>query len=747
MNASPKSRRPVVITLLILVPLLLILGWSQVSFNLRFLQPANAQQTIILVALSTFIFVAFVIFALILLRILLKLYVERRQQLLGSHFKTRMVVAFLALSLVPVCAMFLFAYGLLNRSIDRWFGTPFDLLRRNSDEIVRQLELEEQRQALHDVAHLAFDQDLVKAVENGRPAEVEQALQQQLTDLGLEAAFCFDEKGRMLAHAGKSLPSLHDVRAAFPLIGTSDVSQEGQATRSVAAGSDLVLAAHPLQPLTSEASPGAAVTVRHLPLNVTLLAEQWRTEVKRYDALGRERKTVKLNYLLVLGLLTLLTLFAATWFALFLSKQVTVPIQALAEGTHEVSQGNLGYQVTASASGELRTLIRSFNEMTRQLQENRRALEQAGKELQRANRELEEHTHTLETILENVPTGVISLDPAGNITRVNSTVGRMLGGRDLTSVRTLPDVFAAADVEEITRMFRRARRQGLVTQQLDLNLGSRRAVVALTVSSVRTRRGTVGSVLVLEDLTDLLRAQKAAAWREVAQRLAHEIKNPLTPIQLSTERIRRLLQRAVLRGWSSELAGTLDDSAALIGREAQNLKQLVDEFSRFARFPAAQPVPSNFNEIVASALHVFDGRLDGVRVHQELSPDLPQITVDPQQMQRALVNLIDNAAEALEQSPVKDIWITTGIDPDRDVLEVVVADSGPGIAADAKEKLFLPYFSTKRRGTGLGLAIVSRIISEHNGLIRVEENRPAGTRFIIELPLEHAANAQPQEAL
>jgi len=432
----------------------------------------------------------------------------------------------------------------------------------------------------------------------------------------------------------------------------------------------------------------------------------------------------------------LVILFVATWFALFMSKQVTVPIQALAEATHEVSRGNLGFQITARADDELGTLIRSFNDMTLQLQESRMAIEQAARELQSANQKLEERGHTMEAILENIPNGVISFDPQGQITQVNSTVERMFGKEKTKAARKLTDLFSAEDARQISLLFRRAARQGVVTRYLELDLDERRVFVALTLSSIRARHGSVGSVLVVEDLSELLRAQKAAAWGEVAQRIAHEIKNPLTPIQLSTERIQRLIARAGPSAASSDLVAAVTESAALIDREVNTLKTLVDEFSNFARFPASQPVPSSLNGIIENALNIFDGRLKDINVHRELAPELPLVQADPEQLKRAVVNLIDNAAEALERVPAKEIWLRTSLDADRDIVELVVADSGPGISADAREKLFLPYFSTKQRGTGLGLAIVSRIISEHNGTIRVEGNRPTGAKFVIELPVE-----------
>lgn len=746
MKANPQPRpRWFLVFLLVLVPLLFFLGWSQASFNLSFIHPRTAQQTILLLTLSALIFVAFVIFALILLRILLKLYAEHREGQLGSQFKTKLVAAFLGLSLLPVCFLFVFAYGLLNRSIDKWFSIPFDTLRKDATEISQLLYSQAEQRALDDSAHLAADARLREALVRKDAPELAAVLGRQLTDLRLSSVLCFDLQGRLLARAGISGPPVDAVVHLFPALASGRTPVWGATARWRLADSDAFLAARQVE--SARGAPvGTIVSVRLLPLDMEQAAGQIEQEAKRYDALSHEQKAVKRIDLSILGLVTLLILFAATWLAMFISKQVTVPIQALAEGTHEVSQGNLGFQVSAPASGELATLIASFNQMTRQLQESRRAIEQASRELQAANRSLEERGNTIEAIVENIPTGVVSLSPQGEITKINSTALRLLSEvENAARARKLDDLFSAEDAHEISLLLRRADRQGVVTRQAELDLGGHRAVVALTVSSVRARHGNVGYVLVLEDLTELLRAQKSAAWREVAQRLAHEIKNPLTPLQLSAERIRRLIDRAGASALPQELAAVVAESSSLIGREVANLKALVDEFSNFARFPVSHPVSSDLNGIVESALSVFDGRLDGVRVDRDLAAALPAVQADPEQMKRALVNLIDNAAEAMQDSPLKQVSISTALDPDREVVELVVADSGPGITPETKEKLFLPYFSTKRRGTGLGLAIVSRIVSEHHGFIRVEENRPSGAKFIIELPVEHATAAASAE--
>jgi hypothetical protein len=740
---NPSDRRKVVlIFLLVLVPALFFLGWSQASLNLSFIRPQSPEQTLLLLSLSAVIFLAFVIFALILLRILLKLYVERKQQQLGARFKTTMVVAFLALSLVPVCFLFAFAYGLLNRTIDRWFSIPLDLIRADSGEIVRQLQSHTQSRSSQIAQHLAGSGVLLHAVATSDQDGVLGVLEREVVDLNLESAMCFDRQGRLLAEAGDPFPDPSEVVRMYPQLAQGLVPPGGVSDNRRSGGFEMFVSAQPLRD-SAGAVVGTAVAVTRLPLKLMALSQEIQREAQKYAQLTGERRALKRTYLSFLCLITLVILFIATWFALFLAKQVTVPIQALAEATQEVAKGNLGYQVSARADDELGILIQSFNSMTRQLQENRLAIDQAARELQAVNRQLEERGNTIEAILENIPTGVISFDPQGQITSVNTMAKRLFGGDEMGALHTLTDLFTPEDARDVARLFRRATRQGVASRQMELVLGGRRAFTSLTVSSVRARHGKIGSVLVLEDLSELVQAQKAAAWQEVAQRVAHEIKNPLTPIQLSTERITRLIERA--GALPPDLLRVVSESAALVGREVASLKSLVDEFSAFARFPASKPLPSSLNEIVENAVRIFAGRLRGIEIHRDLSPDLPLALVDPEQLKRAVANLIDNAAEALEHALQKEIWVRTTLDPEHDVVEITVADSGPGIAPEDKEKLFLPYFSTKHRGTGLGLAIVSRIVSEQKGIIRVEENQPTGTRFIIELPVERTPAIQGQE--
>ncbi len=451
-------------------------------------------------------------------------------------------------------------------------------------------------------------------------------------------------------------------------------------------------------------------------------------------------RSFKRQILFTLSLFTMLLLFSATWFALFLSKEVTVPIQALAEATHEIAAGRFDTRVKVKAQDELGTLVRSFNAMTEQLADSRRQIDESTQRLQFAVQELDRRRVLIETVLENIPTGVVTLDPDGKLLRIN-TAARQIFGERSREASDLPDLVGREVSHEIQHLIRRSSRMGTAWRELEIRLGGRLIHAAVTVSPLGPRRTNAGYVVVVDDLTELLRAQKAAAWQEVAQRIAHEIRNPLTPIQLSAERMARYLNRNGDKAGSPEFISLVSECAALIGREVGTLEGLVNEFSQFARFPVARLTSTDPNAVVRDALDVFKGRLDDVRIRTDLAADLPPVKADPELLRRVVVNLIDNAAEAMEGSPAKQLELSTRLHAGHETVEIAVSDSGQGISPEDKDKLFLPYFSTKERGTGLGLAIASRIIAEHHGLIRAEDNQPVGARFVIELPLAEPAHA------
>jgi nitrogen fixation/metabolism regulation signal transduction histidine kinase len=301
----------------------------------------------------------------------------------------------------------------------------------------------------------------------------------------------------------------------------------------------------------------------------------------------------------------------------------------------------------------------------------------------------------------------------------------------------LREIFSAEVASDLEHLLRKADRMAVTAAQFEIPVHKGRLNASVTVSSVQHGKQRLGYVVVFEDFSELLKAQKEAAWREVARRVAHEIKNPLTPIALSAERIRKHLER----GGEPDTASlnVILGCAETISGAASSVRALVDEFASLARFPAAQPRPADVNDVIESTLAMFNGRLDGIRLEKQLDPDLPQAMADPEAIKRALANLIDNSAEAMHESLVREIHIATSLVESKDAIEIIVADTGHGVTHEVKERLFLPYFSTKKRGTGLGLAIVRRIVEDHRGSIRVEENQPLGTKFIVELPLAGAA--------
>ena len=711
----------------LLVVLLLAAVFTLGSLNMPF-KPRHWNEVVILYALSAIIVAALMVFGLILTRTLLRLWAERRAEQLGSRFKTKMVLGAMAISLLPVLFMFYVSYGLLNRTLNRWFPRPLEIAVDESQRL-----LLEMGKADHD--------RLTRLATEAARREAPEAQQVLTANAAVDAAWTIAPGGQVLDvqifewHGSERGVALSKRPATLPHL----VQTLPSGAEIWAAGGKLYMAGR------APVKGGALMVGRQLPEDFLSRYTAIQNQMLAYHQEGQRLRTLKNQMLLELFLFTLLLLLAATWFALFLSKQVTVPIQALAEATREVTAGNFDVQVQEQAQDELGILVRSFNLMTAQLGDSRRQIDEFTRSLQQAVQELERRRKLMEAILENIPTGVLSLDEAGEIVRLNPAAANIFGETSRTA-RTLEGLVGEEAAHGVHQLMRRSLRMGVASKELEIVLPGRLLHAAVTVSSLGPRRSNPGFVIVVDDLTELLRAQKAAAWQQVAQRIAHEIKNPLTPIQLSAQRLNRHLERQRTAAGpgapASDLVRLVGECAGLIEREVAALESLVDEFSQFARFPQARLVSADPNAIVSSALEVFGGRLEGMTVRIALAAGLPTVKADPELLRRVVVNLIDNAAEALEASSVRELTLSTRLNGEGETVEIVVADSGHGISPEDKDKLFLPHFSTKDRGTGLGLAIASRIIAEHNGTIRVEDNSPVGARFVIQLPVAEVPAAQ-----
>lgn len=744
--------------------------------------PDTASDTLLIYSLSTLNFVAFFLFTFIFIRSLLKLRRERRAQQLGSKLKTRLVVYFIAVSLLPITAMAVFSYMFFNRTLDKWLSSlPVEVIREARD--AERGDEQQQADALRQGASTA-----AFAVERADAARLNEELFTLAQGGGFSMLTVLPGDGRMLTSfdpdAGRRAELEEALEAAAARAPTGEVFVSSRGRFNVVA---------------LDLSGGRRLVAgreRRDDPNLSRLAAGAQT----FEEFRKKQRRVRLLGLSTLGLLTLMLLFAATWSAIHLARGIGAPIRALAEASREVAAGNLSHRVDAIADDELAVLAAAFNDMTAQLEENRRRLEDNATELRDKNCALEERRHYIETVLQTVSTGVISLDDENRVTTINASALAMLRLEQPPAPSTpLSEILSADDCEVLERVLWRARARGRATEQIELarasaqesngqththeddsnahahegnGAGTQGSVipVALTATALAPRDESRrrGVVLVIEDLSELLAAQRAAAWSEVARRLAHEIKNPLTPIQLSAERIARNFRRAGTNGGGAavrttrarvddngsngggnghgvedeRVARVVEECTTTITREVAGLKAMVDEFTRFARLPHARLEPADLNEVVRQAVSLYEERLEGVRMDVLLAPALPGALLDQEQIRRVFVNLIDNSVEAVaEIEGDRRITVATGHDPARGLLIAEVTDTGHGIERTNFARLFQPYFSTRGRGTGLGLAIVQRIMTEHGGRIRAESNRPHGARMIIELPVADEGKA------
>jgi two-component system, NtrC family, nitrogen regulation sensor histidine kinase NtrY len=663
----------------VLLGILVTLVVWQGSFSLSS-APSNIQQTYSFWAVSTFIFILTVTLGFNLFRTVVKLYIERHSNRPGSHIKSKLIGGALALSVLPIFFLVLWSVSVLNRNLDKWFSRPATIINIDLVQIANALN-QQVGEKVTAQAHWLASQPAQSADFYERYCQ-----QNQIEKAEIEHP---DGSNRMLCSVSSNEGEIYK---------TSIRTDEGRLT----------------------------VWAR-MPLEVAAKQREIRGEIADYDRLSLDKKAFRREYLLLLSLITLFILFFAIWIARYMAGQISTPITALLRAAEQIRKGNLSYRVRVDAIDEMATLVRAFNEMTEALETN--------------SKELEARRRFTEAILESIPTGVISLTSDGRIQRVNRALLGIFPEEQVARASRLSDLFSREDTDEIRYLMNRARRTSAAGTQLEYKAERRVLQLALTVAALDEQRSS-GFVLVVEDTSELLRAQKAAAWHEVARRVAHEIKNPLTPIALCADRIARQLARPEQ---TADTRRILHECSATIAREVETVRTLVDEFSQFSRFPAAQPVPSDLNQVIENALSVFDGRLDGIRVERDLAAELPPVLVDREQFKRVVVNLVDNAAEAMQESLVKRLYIGTR-STEADSVELIIADTGCGVSRDEKEKLFLPYFSTKGRGTGLGLAIVNRILADHDASIRVEDNVPAGARFVVDLPVRTGAEADAKTA-
>ncbi|MCK5286471.1 MAG: HAMP domain-containing protein [Thermodesulfovibrionia bacterium] len=641
-----------------------------------------------------FIVVNVVLYLLLLIffviRTLINFYIEKKQKIAGSKFRTRLVIAFVGLTLIPAVLLFILSNQLINNSIDKWFSLEVQRPIDDSMSIAKTFYSREVKNVKEYAEFLSSNYNFI---------DVKKTIKNQ--------------EGNFKVYFFKKPGQSEFIQKVFDGVSDTEiVSTEG---------GDIIRAASPVR--EGGKITGVVVVETIFSKDLVDKLELIRRSYNEYRQIEIQQNPIKFLYFFVLTIATLLIIFLALWAALRIAKGITVPIRSLAEATDEIAHGNLDFRINLKRDDEIGLLINSFNKMVGELKEGKYSL-------QKAYTESDQRRLNMEAILENINTGVIVLERSGRVATLNNAACSMLNvKRENIIGKSHNEILGNIKSDDLNAMLKKLDEKDFKFTEGEVHayLDGRPINLRVYIMVLKGSKGNViGMLVVFDDLTEIIAAQRAIAWQEVAKRIAHEIKNPLTPIKLSAERL--------LKKWdekTSDFEDVLKRSTKTIVKEVNGLINLVNEFSRFGKMPKIDLKPSNINSIIQEVIELYID-LKEIQIMTSLQ-DIPDIDVDQEQLKRAIINLIDNSIQAKTEK----IWLNTSYDPSLEVIRIEIADEGIGIRKEEKDKLFLPYFSTKSDGTGLGLAIVSTIISKHRGYIRVKDNEPKGTRFLIELPAGH----------
>ena len=662
-------------------------------------------------------------------RNIVKLLVERRRGGPFARFRAKLVALLIGMTLVPAMLVLGVGSELIRTSVGRWFNVPMDQILSSANEVAADYYQERQllvAERATRIARMLASVDLSTV----DPATLRAQVEPEVGGHGVRVVQVYrvDEGGSTpspvlaftIAPSPTPAPYAQAVsdRLAMQVLSAPDPVR---AVESFGSSGDLLHAAAPVHDVSGRIV-GAVVATDLMEATLAGRSREMTQAYENYNQLRVFSRPLTGVYLLFFLMVTLMILVSATWMGLYVAKRITRPVQALAHAAREIGAGHLDQRVEPQSDDEFGALTEAFNTMASELSTSRLRVEQS-------TIALEGRRRYVETILERITTGVVSISASGSVTTINGAAARLLGVPRTVVGQSAHSVFDRADLEPIALLLMSAAsgKTSSVEREVTIIREGHEAHVAVVATPLTGDGGDQeGQILVLDDVTPLIRAQRVAAWREVARRLAHEIKNPLTPIQLSAERLKRHFADA-----PSGARALVDECAATIIGEVESLKGLVDEFSQFARMPTPRTTPTDLTALIASSLALYDGIFTDVTFVREFG-EVPLVRIDPEQMRRVIMNVVDNAIEAMDRQG--RIVIETYHDAPNQLVRLVIGDNGPGIPPEEREKLFLPYYSTKRRGSGLGLAIVRRIIAEHGGTIDASDNQPTGTRFTIELP-------------
>ncbi len=642
----------------------------------------------------------------VLFRQLIKGFLEWRRQREGARFRTRLLTTFVLLGLAPSLLLFVGAIQLFESTVDRWFQLPVHGISSAGQRMVDQ--------AMDMVRDQTYRQAVALAAQLRQvPEELRPALARHLYGYGgLDAVFLFDRSGRLLVGIPEKAPGpdAYKVAKCFEpqgLKGWIDLAPRPTVLSGVSLDSGTALAV------------GA-----YLPVDLFEQARFIAENNQEFLKARSQRRNVEITMISSFLALTLAVTFAAVWIGTRLSREISIPLQLLLEGTREVSRGNLSHQIPYEARDEIGQVVGSFNRMIRDLDTSQRQLERSNEELQQIGASAERRRRYIETLMETLPIAVVSFGSEGDVRMVNPTARELLG---LEKGDPPQRLLARPEWGALREVLSGPPSRDVASREVALSGRNGQRILSVSTTALREAEGEVfGSLVILEDITDLSRAQRIAAWQEVARRLAHEIKNPLTPIRLSAQRIRKKV-----RDRADDLEAAVLDGTTTIEREVEGMMTMVNEFSRFARLPETHLKPGSLVSLIQDAASTYRTAYTKVAIELDLPAQFPAVRFDWEQMHRVLKNLFENAIEAMEMAGT----IRVSLAEVGGTARLTLHDTGPGVPKEARTRLFLPYYSTKRKGTGLGLAIVARVLEEHGGSIRVDEAYEGGAGFVITLPL------------
>ncbi|MEZ4598524.1 MAG: ATP-binding protein [Syntrophotaleaceae bacterium] len=726
-----KRRREWMIVILVTVLVIVLTRLESGLFEVTSDLPLS--KNILVLALINLNILLILLILFLVFRNIFKLLVEKRRDVPGARLRSKLVIAFVALSLVPTMLLFFVSAGIISNSIENWFNEEIETSLEESLAVAQTYYQNSATNALYygdQLARIIKEQKLLN--ERNLPSLQDLIHQkQQEYNLGVVEVF------------SATLEEL--VRASNPQVPAAEFTDPGSDTIREALRGNRFTQVTPVGkadlirgvvPVFSNWNPddvvGVVVVNYHVPYSLVNKMKEISNSFEQYKETKLLKNKIQKGYLLVLLLTALVIIFLATWFGFHLARGITVPIQELALATNRVAGGDLDVHIDVKTDDEIALLVEAFNKMTSDLRKGQQNIRRANRDLHASNLELDQRRRYMEIVLKNVTAGVISVDRQGRLTTINKSAEKLLRIQTTKVLgKNFREVLKPEHLPIVKDLIKLQNSSGKdsIRKQVTLSLDDQKLTLLVNLTTLKDEGGEfMGTVVVFDDLTHLIRAQRMAAWREVARRIAHEIKNPLTPIQLSAQRLRRrYLDRF------EEDDSVFDECTNMIIKQVDELKNLVNEFSNFAKMPAVNPTPNRLNDIIAEALVLYQEGHKEIQFIFRPDPGVPILQLDHDQIKRAVINMLDNAVSAVGEKG--NVTIESHFNPTLQIVSFTVADDGCGIPPEDKPRLFEPYFSTKKSGTGLGLAIVSTIITDHNGYIRVKDNEPKGSRFIVELPV------------